>query len=178
MTVLAKDSSPVRISIPSGKYVEILGYNQGINRAEGAYLRIEDGSANVLNSRASSDDPISVAVRFIAGPNTLLMQAGRKNGKLNIITLTYRLAENTASSTPQTASPKADGIKLTDEFLMLDYTVQANATYKFGISRDLKKWEPLFEFTPESDKLNVELPKIILGNEAWSEFHNHFKGRI
>ena len=27
--------------------------------------------------------------------------------------------------------------------------------------------KPLFEFIPESDKLNVELPKIILGNESY-----------
>ena len=49
----------------------------------------------------------------------------------------------------------------------MDCTVQANTTYKLGISKDLKNWQPLFEFTPESDKLNVELPKIILGNESY-----------
>ena len=167
VTVLAKDGTPVRINIPAGKYMEIIGYNQGINRAEGAYLKIQDGNANVLNSRVSLDEPVSVAIKVIAGPNTLLMQAGRRQGTLSTSTLSYRLVDNIASSTSKPASPKAEDIKLTDEFLMLDYTVQANTTYKLGISKDLKTWKPLFEFTPESDKLNVELPKIILGNESY-----------
>jgi len=166
VTVLAKGNDEIRIEIPSGKYMEILGYNIGGRSADGYHLKIQDGDASILNNRLSLNDPVSVAVKFIAGPNTVLMKAGYWNGVITS-TLTYRLAENIASSTSKPASPKADDIKLTDEFLMLDYTVQANTTYKLGISKDLETWKPLFEFTPESDKLNVELPKIILGNESY-----------
>ena len=104
-----------------------------------------------------------VVLNHIAGPAVLRLWTGETDNPV----LTYKLTDNLTSKTSKPASPKADDIKLTDEFLMLDYTVKANTTYKLGISKDLKNWQPLFEFTPESDKLNVELPKIILGNESF-----------
>jgi hypothetical protein len=159
MTVIASDvNQKVEINIPAGKYMEILGYSRGTAQADGGRLYINNPSGNLIPGSS-----YALQVRFIAGPNVLVMTSGLRPSPV----LTYRLIDNTASSTRQQASPKADDIKLTDEFLMLDYTVQANTTYKLGISKDLKSWKPLFEFTPESDKLNVELPKIILGNQSF-----------
>jgi hypothetical protein len=161
MTVVASAENPkVEINIPVGKYMEILGYNRGTTQRVGGQLYIN----NLYSSLLLPGSSYALQVKFIAGPNVLVMTSGLPT---NSPVLTYRLLDNTAPTTSKTANPKADDIKLTDEFLMLDYTVQANTTYKLGISKDLKNWKPLFEFTPESDKLNVELPKIILGNKSF-----------
>ena len=159
VTVIASDTNQkVEINIPAGKYMEILGYSRGTAQPDGGRLYINNRSGNLIPGSS-----YALQVRFIAGPNVLVMTSGLRPSPV----LTYRLIDNTASSSSRSASPKADDIKLTDEFLMLDYTVQANTTYRLGISKDLKSWKPLFEFTPESDKLNVELPKIILGNKSF-----------
>lgn len=162
------------INIPAGKCFELLGSS---GRFHTISIKSNAVSAGLERSATSDYGPILTktyqsspqnptgrtdeGLRIVTGPNVVVFAY---TGDLAV---TYRIFDNPSSSSTKSASPKADDIKLTDEFLMLDYTVQANTTYKLGISRDLKKWEPLFEFTPESDKLNVELPKIILGNEAF-----------
>ena len=157
--------------------MEILGYHGGTNWDPGSPCELEltqqkDDEGKPINwteitEHSTRKDGIAfysqkVLVKHIAGPAVLRMNTGFYKP-----VLTYKLTDNVTSKASKPASPKADDIKLTDEFLMLDYTVQANTTYKLGISKDLKNWQPLFEFTPESDKLNVELPKIILGNESF-----------
>jgi hypothetical protein len=170
MTVIASEGRrEIKINIPAGKVMEIVGYSNGDGRSEHSHLYLETNSLNsgyrasILNRRQTLDHPTEVSVKYIAGPQVLVMKAGTKGWPI----LSYKMTDNAAPTKSKPASPKADDIKLTDEFLMLDYTVQANTTYKLGISKDLKNWKPLFEFTPESDKLNVELPKIILGNESF-----------
>jgi len=169
------------VEIPAGKVLEILGFAGGPNWTfDGpnalfvSYERHPDG--RLARPSRITDYPDSgnrrdngatfcsnkVLVKQVAGPAFLQMVVVQGSP-----VLTYKLTDNLTSKVSKPASPKADDIKLTDEFLMLDYTVQANTTYKLGISKDLKNWQPLFEFTPESDKLNVELPKIILGNESY-----------
>ena len=175
------------VEIPAGKVLEILGFHAppkwlGNNMGQ-AFLEVglegKTDTGYLINpasviegvDRGPFDPERSgykfasnkVVVNHIAGPAVLRLYTGETSKPV----LTYKLTDNIASSTSKPASPKADEIKLTDEFLMLDYTVKANTTYKLGISKDLKNWQPLFEFTPESDKLNVELPKIILGNESY-----------
>ena len=169
-TVIASEGrKEIKINIPAGKVMEIVGYSNGDGRSENSQLYLESNSLNngyrasILNLRQTLDHPTEVSVKYIAGPQVLVMKAGTMGWPI----LSYKMTDNAAPTKSKPASPKADDIKLTDEFLMLDYTVQANTTYKLGISKDLKSWKPLFEFTPESDKLNVELPKIILGNKSF-----------
>ena len=179
--VISTEAKDYEVEIPRGKVLEILSFIGGPN-----YVNIDSRNGNRLEIYAGEEKNRKVTItedpqygsqypqtpwythklklNVIAGPNSLLMHVG---GKYDNAILTYKLTDNIASSTSKPASPKADDIKLTDEFLMLDYTVQANTTYKLGISKDMKNWKPLFEFTPESDKLNVELPKIILGNKSF-----------
>ncbi|MDA7559719.1 hypothetical protein N8683_02370 [bacterium] len=181
ITVVAVEGEDTIIDIPSGKVLEIVGFMGGeqgqecelfiVPRRETNEATVlnhgdfdDTYKATVLNHRQTFDHPVEVAVKYIAGPQTLIMFPQRS--RLQPV-LTYKITDNLAPTTSKPVNPKADDIKLTDEFLMLDYTVQANTTYKLGISKDLKNWKPLFEFTPESDKLNVELPKIILGNKSF-----------
>ena len=178
----ADPGTSLDVEIPKGKVCEILSFRGGEN-----WVQSPLGEHNMLgvtipgrrytsitdyvdrteqvdrNGRKMIFASHKVLINHIAGPAVLHLITHTSETPL----LTYKLTDNIASSTSKPASPKADDIKLTDEFLMLDYTVQANTTYKLGISKDLETWKPLFEFTPESDKLNVELPKIILGNESY-----------
>ena len=182
-TIIGKERGKTYVvDVPAGKVLQILGFYGGANyrshdaggSINGLYVsQHKDADGKAIHFTSLTEIPSiidgqifsshKVVVDYIAGPAVLEMYAV----DVYMPILTYKLTDNIASSTSKPASPKADDIKLTDEFLMLDYTVQANTTYKLGISKDLKTWKPLFEFTPESDKLNVELPKIILGNESY-----------
>ena len=136
------------IDIPPGEVLEILGYHSGTNWDPGNPCELEltqqkDNDSGRINwtgiaEHSTFKDGVAfylqkVLVKHIAGPAVLRMNTGFYDP-----VLTHKLTNNLTSKTSKPVSPKADDIKLTDEFLMLDYTVQANTTYKLGISSDLK----------------------------------------
>ncbi len=63
--------------------------------------------------------------------------------------------------------PVLGSIRANDRYLLLDYAVAPKQKYYLGISKDLKTWEPLYDFTPASGQLSVELPRIILGDHSF-----------
>jgi hypothetical protein len=63
--------------------------------------------------------------------------------------------------------PVLGSIGTNDRYLLLDYAVAPKQKYYLGISKDLKTWEPLYDFTPASGELKIELPKIILGDHSF-----------
>jgi formylglycine-generating enzyme required for sulfatase activity len=65
------------------------------------------------------------------------------------------------------SQPVLGSVKTNDRYLLLDYAVAPNHKYHLGISKDLKTWEPLYDFTPASGQLSIELPRIILGDHSF-----------
>jgi hypothetical protein len=147
-----------RVEVPNGNVIEILGVTGGGAQGERPSLSIIKGS-----SETEIWSPLKpLTVNLLAGPTMLQLYAlGRRSAVMS-----YRIIPNPGLSQPR-VTPQLKRLGTDPESLLMGFEVSPNEVYHLGISKDLKTWEPLFDFTSDSNQLDIKVPKPVLGDKSF-----------